>query len=296
MAARDEPGTTIPRAAEQKWKTTAEEQGFLLDPPTIWRSWKTVRTGSQHLGILQPDFRDYVKKYGIKLLECPDGTRRIDPVDLETLAEKVEEAEESDVEAVERPRKAPVEAPEPSPVGIERQALTVAMRLAKDAQGHVNDVLKLVVDPQRVTQDLLSRTLEWQSNYIEKLQERVDLLERKLDENRQRAEDLASEQLERDLAVKSAEKSEERKHQAWGLLKAQLPGIIAQVTMSMARTDPKVVAAVQLLQSLDPSLLQGLGELDILNDEQRALLATVLGKESSHATTTQERDGSGQQL
>jgi len=244
---------------------TPEEQGFKLSTDNEWQTWPGVNAVANKVDMTAAQLRALIRTGQVRALQCPNGSWRMQPSDVELLVEAFGiEADESE-DAIGSLRK-----------GKAAQEMTVlkqAVDLVKQAHSHVETMVKSLTDPQH-------KALELVLDLLGKMQTRVALLEDSRDQFALAREKMMSEGTVRDLAKTQADADEARKADLWKLIMAQGPKLIAQVEASILEKNPehgqRILAARDLVMSLDPAIVAGLLETGLLNDEQKSKVRTII--------------------
>lgn len=234
------------------------EYGEDTDLPASWSKWPTSEEAARRLGISVRQLGRYIRRGLLKRHQSPDGGKayRFSPDDLKEFAEKMVEEGGLDVGDNDLPQ--------------DDRTLKEANDLVRQAQGHIE------------------RTFERQANITDQLiqhlrselairNERVRYLEEKQNEVAVLRENLLNEAHFRNLAQVSAEKKDNRKDKAVGLVINRLPGILDKLETAAIGDTAQAKAVVGLLKGFDRDTLVGLLEVDILTPEQKAQVRTILG-------------------
>lgn len=150
--------------------------------------------------------------------------------------------------------------------------LEASTRLLTQAHGFIGQLMRLSVDP---TSNLMK---SWEAQTC-KLQERTATLEDKNLEMLRLREEMISEQHLRDLDSYKEAQSEERKMAAFRTLKDDVLPLVKAKFLEKSPDVEKALAAVELLRSIDPALIQTILTDDPDNPftpEQRAKLKTII--------------------
>lgn len=132
---------------------------------------------------------------------------------------------------------------------------------AKHAQAHAATFASLFIVPSQNVADALRKDLE-------AARCRIVYLETRMDEAVTAREALLNQQLERDLIAQEAKSKLDRKERIVRIAENKLPQVIDRFLGGGA----KAAAAVKLLESLDPALLDALLASGLLSAEQAALV------------------------
>lgn len=249
---------------------TPESQGFALQSEDEWRTWPTLNQVATKLDMPAVQLRALVRHKAVPALHCTDSTWRMRPDDVEALAASFE-IESDDAEAGVTSKKNIKER-------AEVNLLKGAVDLLKQAQDHVQKMVSSLVVPQQ-------KALELLVNYSDTLQKRVAALESNRDELQRQKETLANENTIRDLATNAAKEDEQRKNELWKMLLDRAPHLLGQVEASILEKHPdhgpKILAARDLVTSLEPAMLVALLEGDLLTAEQKEKVKIITQGTSS---------------
>ena len=222
-----------------------------------WKQWPQAKAAAAELEITQKMLLQFVRQNKISQFRGGDGTWRYRPEELEKLREKMLVGT-GDVPTFEANASV-------------SDVLAANVALLKQAQDHLEAMMKMISAPMKVGIDFLTE----QSRQIN---ERLGKLEASRDELIATRERLLTEEEMRILLRKQEEGKERRRGEAFELVKEHGPKVLAQLGETFAARSPEGVAAVKLMNSLDPFLIEGLLEMDLLNDEQKSFLRAVVAK------------------
>ena len=243
-AATDSENDSTAPAAEQRILTS--RTGFI----------GTVKAAAR-LGVPQLDIERMARDGELTKYRSKDGATRYDPAELEELA--------ADLEKI----------PKPSPAIPMAEGFHAGTSLVKQAQGNVESLMKLVVEPMKLALASLKDTNE------ALLKENAELREGR-EANVAAREALLNQQLERDLLRKMAEKREQWRDDVWKEAKPQFGKIADAISSRWLKADPdqlkKMEAAQKLIRGLDIAKLAALMEMDFLTDDEKNHLRVILGK------------------
>lgn len=251
-----------------------------LPPPNGWQGWPTGIKASAQLGISIRRLRLLFESGNIARYACPDRTFRYDPEQIEALS--------IDLKVIGK--RALVEDDDSDTDLDELEDDRSAAKAIADAKGQLQSINKTLVEALRNANsmvkdmhELLSKGAKTQADIQDKVIQR--LLER--EEQREKAlvdvyvarEQLFSQQLDRDLAAKSAQNLEARRSEMWTISKGHLEKLV-DVAMAKWGLPKEVLAklepAIELLQKLQPAQLQVLLASGFLTKEQEELVKKIV--------------------
>lgn len=210
-----------------------------------WEQWYTIEEAADELGISTRTLQRHEKEGLITRVKCPDKIKRFKPADIEKLGGVVAQKSER--------------------IGDKADLLSVAADLLRQSHAHNEKLIQQIVGPMQT----LTTTFTEQ---IKVSHLRIAELEVKLGEQSKLHEEMVSKEHERNLEMLAFDASNTRKSEIMGMLKSQVPKILDVVA---AKSD-KAVAAVKLIRSLDPIVVQGIQEGDFLTPEQKEQLKAIL--------------------
>lgn len=191
---------------------------------------------------------------------CPDNCYRFDP---EQLAQYMQERAAAP-DGGEDPMRNP---------DVVMKAQEQAIRMLAQAQTHIQQLAQLYADP-------IQSTLRMMQKANERLLERNESLESKLAEVADLREQMLHTMQDRELERQRHEAAEKRKTEAWKTLMGRLPQLMDQLQHTIAGSDAMSAQQISdtrdLLRSLNPELMQGLLEADLLNEDQKTLVRRIL--------------------
>jgi hypothetical protein len=246
-----------------------------LPPPNGWQGWPTGIKASAQLGISIRRLRLLFESGNIARYACPDRTFRYDPDQIEALSVDLKVIGKRSLDDDEEEN------------GLDELD---EKRNADDAKGQLQSVNKTLVEALRNANamvkdmhDLLSKGAKTQADIqdkvIQRLLEREEAREKALVDVYLAREQLFNQQLERDLAAKSAANLEARRSEMWTISKGHLEKL---VDVAMAKWGlpkgvlDKLEPAIELLQKLQPAQLQVLLASGFLTKEQEELVKKIV--------------------
>lgn len=245
-----------------------------LPPPNGWQGWPTGIKASAQLGISIRRLRLLFESGNIARYACPDRTFRYDPdqiealsVDLKVIGKRSLDDDETDnLEELDDDRSSKSEDAKLQSVN---KTLVEALR---NANGMVKDMHELLSKGAKTQADI-------QDKVIQRLLEREEQREKALVDVYVAREQLFNQQLERELAAKSASNLEARRAEMWTISKSHLEKL---VDVAMAKWGlpkgvlEKLEPAIELLQKLQPAQLQVLMASGFLTPDQEELVKKIV--------------------
>lgn len=210
--------------------------------------WYTREEAAEQVGCAVKSIDRWCKNGTLPRKKGSDGIYRIKPSDLEKVAN--------------------IAASRTDRLSDKADLLDVVGNIIRQDQAHIARLIDSLVKPLEVLTTAQSKLLELQSN-------RCVALENKVTEMTELHEELLNQQHMREVELLKLEASNTRKTEMMGMLKQQAPKILDAIVAK----NGKAVAAVKLMQSLDPMMVVGITQGDILTAEQKALLDEILTPE-----------------
>lgn len=249
-----------------------------LPPPNGWQSWPTGIKASAQLGISIRRLRLLFESGNIARYQCPDRTYRYDPdqiealsVDLKVIGRRTleDDDDDSNLEELNDERSDKHQRDDTKQLQTVNKTLVEALR---NANAMVKDMHELLSKGAKTQADV-------QDKVIARLLEREEQREKALGDVYIAREQLFSQQLERDLAAKSAANLEARRSEMWTISKGHLEKLV-DVAMAKWGIPKEVLAkiepAIELLQKLQPTQLQVLLASGFLTAEQEELVRKIV--------------------
>lgn len=219
--------------------------------PPEWKDWPTAPKAAALVGVSIRTLTRRVSEGVITRHQAPDNTYRYNPSELEDCKEYIRGSNEDQEMVVAEGFKSGTE-------------------LVKQSHKHSEEMFRLYATP-------IHELLDMYRGELKVLRERVVQLEATRDDLANKREELISEQHIREVLTAKVLKSEERKEKAFGMVLAKVPGVFDKFIESHLGQSVQVKATVELLKGFDKESLAMLLETEILTEEQKAHVRTILG-------------------
>jgi len=234
-----------------------------VDEANKMYTWPTRAGACKRLGIEPSELPSLIRN-GLTQHQAPDGSARFNPDELDDWQQFAATAKNGG----------------PQTIVLNADVLKQSVELAKQAQEQVRELVSLVAQPIKDALAVLkdeNRELREERKHF--LTIHVDMIKAR--------EELLNDAHIRTLTTEVAAKHENRKEKVFGLLIGRLPKLVEQVEQTIIGGDPKVrrqtKATIDLLKSIDAPLLNGLLELDLLDEKQKALVQQILNPDAPPA-------------
>ena len=225
-----------------------------------WRSWPTANAAAALLEVTPMTVQKLWMTGEIARYRCPDNCYRFDPEQLAQYMQERAAAPDGYADPMRNP-------------DVVMKAQEQAIRMLAQAQTHIQQLAQLYADP-------IQSALRMMQKANERLLERNESLETKLAEVADLREQMLQTMQDRELARVRHESAEKRKTEAWSTFMARLPQLMDQLQNTIAGSDPttaqQVTDTMALLKSLNPELMQGLLEAELLDETQKTLVRRIL--------------------
>ncbi len=224
--------------------------------PPQWKNWPTAPKAAKLLGCSIRHLVRHVERGTIERHQGPDGTFRYNPEELEDAKDSIlENIQTTDNESREM---------------VVSEGFKSGTELVKQSHKHAELMFGLYRDP-------VNQLLEMFRNENVALRARIAELEKVRDENAQKREELISEQHMREILTAKVLKGEARKEKAFGLVIDKIPSVFDKFVESSLGQSKEVKATIELLKGFDKDSLTMLLETEIVTEEQKAHIRTILG-------------------
>lgn len=223
--------------------------------PAEWKNWPTAPRAAKLLGCSIRHLVRHVERGTIERHQGPDGTFRYNPDELEDAKSDIlENIQATSDEGREL---------------VVTEGFKSGTELVKQSHKHAEMMFGLYKDP-------INQLLEMFRKENETLRTRVTELEKVRDENAQKREELISEQHMREILTAKVLKGEARKEKAFGLVIDKIPSVFDKFVDSHLGQSKEVKATIELLKGFDKESLAMLLETEIVTEEQKAHIRTIL--------------------
>lgn len=247
-----------------------------LPPPNGWQGWPTAIKASAQLGISIRRLRLLFESGNIARYACPDRTFRYDPDQIEALSVDLKvigkrSLDEDDDDSLDELDESRSSAKDDAKGQLQSVNKTLVEAL-RNANAMVKDMHELLSKGAKTQADI-------QDKVIQRLLEREEQREKALVDVYVAREQLFNQQLDRELAAKSAANLEARRSEMWTISKGHLEKLV-DVAMAKWGLPKEVLAklepAIELLQKLQPAQLQVLLASGFLTKEQEDLVKKIV--------------------
>lgn len=243
-----------------------------------WESWPTF----DELKAKRPDLKLHKLRTllrDVTCYRCPDQSARYVQEELDELIDEETEMREAVAPAIDG------EGRQVPQLYDSMVLYRESMKLASELRRMVQDVSESALSPMRLGLELVREN-------VELLRRRVEHYEGTHDDTVMLREALMSQALDRDLRVKKAEGQGKLREQALGMAMAYLPTLIADLKTSAAH-NPKAQAALNAIESLEPSVVDAIISEGNLSGEQLAAWSRMreMIKQPSQTNDNQKSNG-----
>lgn len=221
--------------------------------PAEWKSWPTAPRAAAIVGCSVRHLVRQVERGVIDRYKAIDNTFRYNPAELEDAKDAIRTTSGDNEQEL-----------------VISEGFKSGTELVKQSHKHSAEMFALYKDP-------IHQLLEMYQTENEKLRGRVEKLEAVRDEMAAKREELISEQHIRDVLTAKLGKAEDRKDRAFGLFIDRVPGLLGKLEESALGSSKEVKATIELLKGFDRESLAMLLETEILTEEQKAHVRTILG-------------------
>jgi signal transduction histidine kinase len=233
---------------------------LLVPESDEWKAWPVAAQAKVRLGLTQAQLNQLIVTGRLIRWSCPDASLRFAEADVDELAEEVK--------AEQRTR-------EQSQSNKEREQelssiLSRAVALLKISHDHIESMFKLVSDPIQRGTDFLLKVNDQQAK-------RIAHMEQQHEEMLQTREDLLSAAHERELKARKTEIAGANVRHAIDQISQALGPIAGQIlnNMGLGGLAGKAHPGLELLQSIDPAMLNSLIQLGMLTPLQVKLCRQI---------------------
>ncbi len=248
-----------------------------------WKDWPKASAVADELEISVRQLKRHVERNEVPRYQAPDGTYRYKPEEV-AMFKAFLEGEETEAEVVTSKKGG-------ADQHVAVELVKVFRELLQQELGNNRELMKLVLNPNNALLSMLK-------DENAALRQRCSTLEDKHTDLVMAREEMLSQVHERGLATKTVEAQEKRKTQAFGMLMQSMPTLAKQMGIDPSKLaqglsnedQGKVNAAVELLTSIDPEMLEALGASGMLNDEQMILLRKIVPEEKTTEEPTKEEN------
>lgn len=233
--------------------------------------WPNQKAAAKAMGVSPRTFRRWVEAGEITRYNTHDGKVVYSPAELNMLGARMGLTEahvfaQNTGDGVELL----------PPQAAMAQMLSQAVLQIAQQQKHNEALVKLVVDPTNNALNAVTKTNE-------RLMARLEALEERRDDMVKTVEAGLSKQHERNMLEQMASRDESRKERMMQMFVNHGPKALEHITAGMVNANPtksrQVNATIQLLNSLDPDMLEQLMQLNVLNEQQAELVMQILRPE-----------------